>query len=198
MQQATASGNRYPEANQDFRDAIEVGALAVSYFGHGGEDGLSGERIFTKVDAQELNNLCKFNVFITITCEYTRFDNPLRETAGELTYWNTQGGAIGLITTTRRVFLGTGTRFNETLGQYLFAFDDLERITMAEALRLTKNDPMVVGNRQKYLMSFIGDPAMPLSLARPDIRLTHINDVPIDQNPDVLEALGRIKMSGEV
>lgn len=198
QQQATSSGARYPEANQDFRDAIEVGALAVSYFGHGGENGLSGERIFTKVDAQEINNLCKFNVFITITCEYTRFDNPLRETAGELTYWNTDGGAIGLITTTRRVFLSTGTRFNKTLGQYLFAYNDVDRSTMAEALRRTKNDPNVVGNRQKYLMSFIGDPAMPFAMARPDIRLMAINDVPIGQSPDVLEALGRVKMSGEV
>ncbi len=198
QQQSTSSGERYPEANKAFKDAIEVGALVVNYFGHGGEDGLSAERIFTRVDAQEVRNICKFNLFVTITCEYTRFDNPLRVTAGEFTYWNKQGGAIGLITTTRRVFLLTGVDFNEVLGEFLFDYDAVGVPSMAESLRLAKNAPGVVGNRQKYLMFYIGDPAMKLVIPKPDIKLTKINDVPIGPDADVLEALDRVKMSGEV
>ncbi len=198
QQQATSSGERYPEANKTIKDAIEVGAVVVNYFGHGGEDGLSGERIFTKVDAQEIRNVCKFNLFVTVTCEYTRFDNPLRVTAGEFTYWNKEGGAIGLITTTRRIFLFTGVDYNEVLEQYLFAYGSSDYTSMAEALRLTKNDPGISNNRQKILTFFIGDPAMKLAIPKPDIKLTAINDVPLGEDNDVLEALDRVKISGEV
>ena len=69
---------------------------------------------------------------------------------------------------------------------------------MAEALRLTKLDPIIAGSAQKRLVHFIGDPAMKLAIPRASIRLTHINDTPITETTDVLEALGKVKMSGEV
>ena len=84
-------------------------------------------------------------MFCTVTCEFTRFDNPLRQTAGEFTYWNKQAGAIGLITTTRQIFVTTGISFNNIFGQYLFSYNpndnyqDYEYPSMAEALRLDKN-----------------------------------------------------------
>lgn len=198
QQQASASGERYPAVNKSIKDAIEVGALVVNYFGHGGEDGLASERIFDKNDSQEIRNICKFHCFVTVTCEYTRFDNPYRPTAGEYTYWNTQGGAIGLITTTRQIFVSVGVTFNVKLEKYLFGFGSYDYPSMAEALRLTKNDPSVSGIQQKRLVFFIGDPAMKLAFAKPNIQLTKINDVPLGQTNDTLKALSKIKMSGEV
>ncbi|WP_047547940.1 type IX secretion system sortase PorU [Psychroserpens sp. Hel_I_66] len=198
QQQSTASGERYPAVNDAIKNAIEVGALVVNYFGHGGEDGLAGERIFTKVDAQEIRNICKFNLFITVTCEFTKFDNPQRITAGEFTYWNTEGGAIALITTTRQIFVTVGVSFNKKLDTYLFNFGSNDYPSMAEALRLTKNDPSIVGINQKSLVFFIGDPAMKLSIAKPEVRLTAINDVALADQTEPLKALDRVKMSGEV
>lgn len=198
QQESTASGQRYPAVNKAIKDAIEVGALVVNYFGHGGEDGLAAERIFTKVDAQEIRNVCKFNLFITITCEYTKFDNPQRLTAGEFTYWNKDGGSIALITTTRQIFVTAGVGYNVVLEQYLFSYGSNEYPSMAEALRLTKNDPALAGNPQRSLVFFIGDPAMKLAFPRPEIKLTAVNDIPIDQQIETLKALDRVKMSGEV
>ncbi len=196
QQEATASGERYPKVNKAIKDAIEVGALVVNYFGHGGEDGLAAEFIFDKIDAQEIRNICKFNCFVTVTCEYTKFDNPQRPTAGEYIYWNKQGGAAALITTTREIFLTVGVGFNRVLEKYLFAFGSDEYPSMAEALRLAKNDPLT--STQKEVVFFIGDPAMKLAFPKPNIRLTKINDVPVGQNNDVLKALSRVKLSGEV
>jgi hypothetical protein len=65
--------------------------LVFNYLGHGGEDGLSAERIWEKSDGQNLSNQYKYPLFITITCEFSRFDNPSRPTAGEYTYWNPKG-----------------------------------------------------------------------------------------------------------
>ena len=69
---------------------------------------------------------------------------------------------------------------------------------MAEALRLTKIDPLMSNQRQRRLVFFIGDPAMKLTFPKPNIRLTKINDVPVSQTTDVLKALSRAKLSGEV
>ncbi len=198
QQESSAGGARYPQVNKAIKDGIEVGALVVNYFGHGGEEGLAKERIFDKNDSQEVRNLCKFNCFVTVTCEYTKFDDPTRPTAGEYTFWNTNGGSIGLITTTRQIFVTTGVSFNVVLEKYLFGFGTNNYETMAEALRLTKNDNSISGISQKRLVFFIGDPAMKLAFPKPEIRLTKVNDVPIDQTIDVLEALGHVKMSGEV
>ena len=198
QQQSSSGGDRYPEVNDAVRNAIDVGALVVNYFGHGGELGLAEERIFDINDSQNISNNCRFTCFITVTCEYTKYDNPDLQTAGEFTYWNTDGGAVGLITTTRQIFVTVGTNYNTVLEDYLFAYGTNDIPSMAEALRLAKLDPQISGSFQKRLVHFIGDPAMKLAIPRPYIRLTQINDTPISQTTDVLQALGRVKLSGEV
>lgn len=197
QQEASASGERYPAVNKAIKDAMEVGALVVNYFGHGGEDGLASERIFDKNDSQDLRNICRFSCFVTVTCEYTRFDNPFRPTAGEFTYWNPDGGAIALISTTRQIFVTVGVNFNEKLQKHLFSYGSTDNLSMAEALRRTKNDMPASGSQQR-LVFFIGDPAMKLAFAKPNIQLTKINDMPLGQTNDTLKALSKVKMSGEV
>jgi len=198
IQESSAGGDRYPAVNKIIFDAMEVGALVANYFGHGGEDGLARERIWDKINVQEVDNECRLNCFVTVTCEYTKFDNPQRETAGEFVYWNKNGGAVSLITTTRQIFVSVGVAFNVVLEEYLFAFGNNEQISIAEALRRTKNDPSLATNPQKPLVFFIGDPAMKLAFAKPDIRLTQINNVPVEQQTDVLEALSRATIAGEI
>ncbi|XCF06164.1 type IX secretion system sortase PorU [Tamlana crocina] len=203
-QEFSAGGERYPAVTTEIANAVDNGALVVNYFGHGGEDGLAEERILLKPDIEGFRNFGKLNCFVTVTCEFTRFDNPFRETAGEFTYWNERAGAIGLITTTRQIFVSFAINFNSILGQYLFsysdndAYGDYEYPSMAEALRLAKSDPAVSGSSQKRLIFFIGDPAMKLAFPQPSIRLTEINDVPIAQATDTLKALSYVKLAGEV
>ena len=97
-QETSSGGERYPDVKNQIINGMKQGALVVNYFGHGGEDGLARERIFDKIDAEEITN-DKFNCFVSVTCEFTKFDNPNRETAGEYLYWNKNGGSIALITT---------------------------------------------------------------------------------------------------
>ncbi|WP_046745186.1 type IX secretion system sortase PorU [Kordia zhangzhouensis] len=195
VQQSSAAGERYPEVNEAIKDNIALGSLVVNYFGHGGEDGLAGERIFEKVDSQELANDCRLPLFITITCEYTRFDNPLRDTAGEFMFWNENGGAISLLTTTRQIFQNVGVSINELLARYLFSYGSNEYQPISEALRQTKN---LVTTSNKRTVFYIGDPALKLAIPKPRVNLTAINDVPITQPTDTLKALSRIKMAGNI
>jgi hypothetical protein len=198
VQETSSGGARYTLVNKAIFDALEVGALVVNYFGHGGEDGLAAERIFDKINAQELNNPSKLNCFVTVTCEYTKFDNPLRETAGEYLFWNKRGGAISLITTTRQIYVNVGISFNKTLSQYLFSYGSNQSISIGEALRRTKNDPAITNQSQRRLVFYIGDPAIKLPIAKPDIRVTKINDEDINISTQVLKALDNAKIEGTV
>ena len=198
VQETSSGGARYTLVNKAIFDALEVGALVVNYFGHGGEDGLAAERIFDKINAQELNNPSKLNCFVTVTCEYTKFDNPLRETAGEYLFWNKKGGAISLITTTRQIYVNVGTNFNKTLSQYLFSYGSDQIISVGEALRRTKNDPTISNQPQRRLVFYIGDPAIKLPIAKPDIRVTKINNEDISSTTQVLKALDNAKIEGTV
>jgi peptidase C25-like protein len=195
QQETSAGGNRYPEVNKEIVNEIEVGALIVNYFGHGGEDGLAKEFIFTKIEGQNLQNKNRYPCIVTVTCEFTKFDNPLRLTAGELTYWNREGGAVSMITTTRSIGVSLGVQFNEVLAVELFGYGRNIPVPPAEALLLSKN---VISNSNRRVVFYVGDPAMRLAFPKQSVRLTTLNDVPIGQSTDTLKALSRVKFGGEV
>jgi hypothetical protein len=195
LQQVAAGGERYPEAKKDFLDALALGALVFNYFGHGNEESLARERLFEKLDAQNLTNRYRYPLFITITCEFTRFDDPNRFTGGEYMYWNTNGGAIGLIATTRQIGVTTGFVMNNLLNEDLYAFGSNNYPTIAEALRLTK---LSTGSDNRRVVFYIGDPALKLAIPKPKVVLTKINDVPVNQPLPVLQALSVTKITGEV
>ncbi|MFT3795203.1 type IX secretion system sortase PorU [Flavobacterium sp.] len=194
VQETSSGGDRYPKARQDLFNAFERGGLVFNYLGHGGEDGLSQERIYEKSDGQNLFNRYRYPLFITITCEFSRFDNPMRPTAGEYTYLNPTGGAISMITTVRAIAQPTGQSFNDKLAQYLFSYGSNEYVSIAEALRLAKND--FAGPTR--IVFYLGDPALMLAVPKPKIRLTKVNGMPITGPIDDLKALSFVTLSGEV
>jgi len=196
-QETSSGGERYPEVKNQIINGMKQGALVVNYFGHGGEDGLARERIFDKIDAEEITN-DKFNCFVSVTCEFTKFDNPNRETAGEYLYWNKNGGSIALITTTRQIFVSVGVNFNLTLENYLFSLNSDSYVSMAEALRLTKIDPSISASDQRRLVFFIGDPAMKLAIPEPQIIITKINDIPIIEFDSNIRGLDLVNVKGNI
>ncbi|MFC6876505.1 type IX secretion system sortase PorU [Flavobacterium myungsuense] len=194
VQETSAGGSRYPKARQELFNAFEKGALVFNYLGHGGEDGLSQERIWEKSDGQNLSNRYKYPLFITITCDFSRFDNPFRPTAGEYTYWNPKGGAISMITTIREIGQTTGENFNDVLARYLFSYGSNEYTSIAESLRLAKNN---FGPRTDVVF-YLGDPALKLDIPQPKINLTKVNDLPISGPVDDFKSLAFVKLAGEV
>ncbi|MBC7749158.1 MAG: type IX secretion system sortase PorU, partial [Methylotenera sp.] len=194
-QEASAGGSRYPKARTDFFNAFEKGALVFNYLGHGGEDGLSAERIWEKSDGQNLSNQYKYPLFITITCEFSRFDNPFRPTAGEYTYWNPKGGAIAMITTIRSIGQFSAENFNDGLTKNLLSYGSNQYQSIAEALRISKNSNP---NSATNVVFYIGDPAIMLAIPKPKIILTKVNDIPVSQAIDDFKSLSKIKLTGEV
>ncbi len=195
VQEASAGGSRYPKGRTDLFNAFEKGALVFNYLGHGGEDGLSSERIWEKSDGQNLSNQYRYPLFITITCDFSRFDNPSRPTAGEYTYWNPKGGAISMITTIREIGQFSAENFNDVLSKNLFSYGSNQYTSMAEALRISKNSNP---NSSTNVVFYIGDPAVMLAIPKPKIRLTKVNDIPISQPIDDFKSLALMKISGEI
>lgn len=195
VQEASAGGKRYPKAREELFAAFEKGALVFNYLGHGGEDGLSGERIWEKSDGQNLNNQYRYPLFITITCDFSRFDNPTRPTAGEYTFWNPKGGAISMITTVRSIFQGPAEIFNNKLAEYVFTFNGNNQNSIAENLRLAKN---FSPNSSTNVVFYLGDPAIKLAMAEPKVVLTKVNDIPITDTIPDFQSLAPMKITGEV
>ncbi|MCG1036541.1 type IX secretion system sortase PorU [Polaribacter sargassicola] len=194
VQENSSGGERYPEVNEAITNAIEKGTLIFDYFGHGGEDGFASERILEKTQVQSFNNLNTLPLLITVTCDFSRFDNPNRITAGELTFLNTNGGSASMITTTREVYISVGQNFNEQLIRVLLQFNG-EDLSIAESLVKTKNE---FSNTQKFFIFYFGDPAKKLAIPQPNVRITEMNNKSISQPLDTLKALSKISFKGEV
>ena len=196
QQEASAGGDRYPQVNEAISNAIESGALVVSYLGHGGEDNLSSEIIFPRQLAEDLDNEERLPILITVTCEFTKFDNPLRPTGGEAILWNPNGGALAAIATTREIFVGLAINFNRDLAEILFDFEDSgEIVALGEVVRRSKilfNDPL------RRVIFYLGDPAQTLAVPKPDVLITAVNDIPVSQELPQLRALDRVKVNGVV
>lgn len=197
QQITSAGGDRYPKAREEILSSFEKGALIFNYLGHGGEDGLANERIWNKPDGTTLNNQYRYPLFITLTCDFSRFDNPLRQTAGEFTYWNPKGGAISMITTIRSIGQFSAESFNGKLMSKLLSYNSNTYYSIAESLRQAKNEANTFVSSSRVVF-YIGDPALMLAIAKPRIVLTKINDVAINQPIDDFKALSYVKISGEV
>ncbi len=194
VQQNSSGGERYPTVKAAITTAIETGTLVFDYFGHGGEDGFAAERFLDIPQIKGFKNENTLPLFITITCEFSRFDNPTRISAGEFVFWNTTGGAASMITTTREVFISVGQAFNKRLMATLLEFNN-EDLTIAESLVKTKNN---YSNFQKFFIYYFGDPVKKLAIPKPNIRITKMNGVDITQSLDTLKALSKVSFEGVV
>ena len=196
---ASAGGDRYPEVETALANRLSQGTLVVNYFGHGGEDGLASEFVVDKDMALSLFHPGKYPLFITVTCEFSRFDNHTRPTAGEMLYQNPTGGAIGLISTTRQIFINRGVDYNKILSKYLFSYGSENYTSIAEALRLAKNE--FTDANQKRVLFYIGDPALKLHIPKPEIAISKLNGVPIKDVPEAdrqFKALDKVTLAGEI
>lgn len=199
QQVSSSGGNRYPDAQKKLTNSLINGSLVVNYFGHGGEDGLANEFLVDKNMAATLFHPGKYPLFNVITCEFTRFDNHERKTAGELIYQNPVGGAIGLITTTRQIYVNNGINYNNIISKHLFAYGQDEYTSVAEALRKAKSEFSDIN--QKRIIFYVGDPALKLHIPNRDVRVTHLNGELIENlsvEDRQLKALDKVTLGGAI
>jgi len=194
---STAGGQRYPDVVQAIDDRIERGALVVNYVGHGGEVGVAEERVILIPQIQEWKNIDKMALIVSATCEFTKFDDPDRVSAGEWASLNPYGGAIALMTTTRAVYFGVNTNTGKSFYDNVFKRDaNNQPRTFGEIIRTTKNG--VPGSNNKRSFTLIGDPHLKIALPRMNIVTDSINGISPSIQMDTIRALSKVTIKGHV
>jgi len=196
-QVSTAGGQRYPDVQEGITNWVERGALVMNYVGHGGEVGLAEERVVTVPQIQSWNNINRLNLFVSATCEFTKYDDPSRVSAGEWVSLNPRGGAIALMTTTRSVFFGVNTITGQKFFETVFTRDaNMQPLTFGDIVRKTKNAAGASDNKRSFTL--IGDPALRIALPRLNIVTDSINGKDPALLTDTMRALGKITIKGHL
>ncbi len=194
-QTATPAGDRYPDVNTAILNRINSGCLIMNWVGHGGETNWAHERIFNMADIIPLANKEKLPMFVTATCDFSRFDLPDR-TAGEWLVVNGKGGGIASLTTVRLVYSSGNAVLNDAAFKYLFDPYEGRYPRLGEIIQLTKNATVGQGsNTRKFTL--LGDPALTLNYPQYDVATTAVNNNPV-LSGDTLKALQEVTIKGEV
>lgn len=193
-QESSISGNTSPEANKALMQNIEDGVLVINYTGHGGELGWTEEQILLVNDIKAMKNRNNLPLFMTATCEFSRFDDPQHNSAGEYLILQKQGGAIGLFTTVRLVFSIPNFKLNQTFYKTLEESISNSKIRLGDVFRLTKVNNNGGTNDRNFTL--LGDPALTLAFPLNDVI---VDSIQINQAlTDTLKSLSKPKIYAHI
>ena len=198
-QEAVANGQRSPETAAALDKAVEQGSLIVNYTGHGNEISLAWEQILTIPQINNWRNKNRLTFLLTATCEFGRYDNPIRSSGAELSLLSPQGGAVGLLTTTRPVFSSDNRVLNRNFFREAFVRKNGRMPRFGDLVQRTKNNSLtdnISSSRGVYNRNFtlLADPSQQLAYPRLQTRITHINGN--ESVKDTLGALGKVSLKG--
>ncbi len=191
-QLSTPGGQRYPEVTDAINKRVAKGALIINYTGHGGETGWAHERILEVSDINGWTNEMDLPVFVTATCEFSRFDDPERTSAGEYVFLNPLGGGIALYTTTRLSFSSTNFALNMNYYYSVFTKVNGEYQRMGDVMRHAKTPSNP--NIRNFVL--LGDPALRIVYPEFKIETSTINGHPVGSVPDTLKAYEMVEITG--
>lgn len=188
LQQTNAGGQRYPEVNDAITSRVEKGALIINYTGHGGEEGWGHERVLTVPMINDFKNTYNLPVFVTATCEFSRFDDPKRTSAGELVFLNPMGGGVALLSTTRLAFANTNFSLNKSFYNYALTKINNEYPSLGDLMKLSKNAIGNISSIRNFVL--LGDPALKMVYPEYNVVTTTV--------PDTMRAMSEVTISGYI
>jgi hypothetical protein len=207
-QTTTVNGQSFPEVTKTINDRINSGCLIFNYTGHGNESGLAAERVIKPEDINAWRNGGRLPLFITATCEFSRFDDiefnvatrkwSGKPSGGEMVLLNKDGGGIGLMSTTRVVYSAPNFFLNRNIFACAFNPDSSgNSLGLGDIIRIAKNNSGSGPNKRNFTL--LGDPA--LKLAYPyhgKVVTDSINHVSVYDKIDSLKALSLISVAGHI
>ena len=198
QQESGAGGQRYPQVNVDINSRVERGALMVNYAGHGGEQSLALERVITIPEINEWKSFNNMPLFMTATCEFSRFDNPDFTSAGEYVILNPTGAGIALFTTVRLTFSSANANLNRNIMDTVFSTQSGKHLRLGDILRIGKNAPTTGSSFNNRSFTLLGDPAMMLAFPDYKVATTSINVNGSVSATDTLSALDLVTVQGAI
>jgi len=198
FKQITNGNNEsYPGVTEAIRNSFEKGSLFVNYQGHGGEKGWAQESFLDVPLVKSFKNLNNQPILFTATCEFSRYDDPELQSAGELTLLNPNGGAIALMTTTRKVWVAGNSLINDAFWkQYGFPKPNEPVPTLGQIYQRLKNRPSPNSEDNKFAL--LGDPSMKLSFPEHVILVDSVNGTSALDFDDTIKAFSVVTIKGHV
>lgn len=187
-------GKNIPKANELIQKQVENGSLIVNYTGHGGLIGWSKAVILNLPTIHGFTNLDNMPLFITATCEFSRFDDPEFTSAGEYVYLNENGGGIALLTTTRLAYAHANIVVNMRIYEKMKQDEQGNWPRLGDLVRASK-----IPSSKNYLnFVLLGDPALRLSYPQYNVATTSINNKSTSEVADTVHALSLVTINGEI
>ncbi|MBN2806346.1 MAG: type IX secretion system sortase PorU [Prolixibacteraceae bacterium] len=192
----SSSGERYPDATAAINQRVEDGALILNYVGHANTQSLSHEDVLGISDINSWSNQKKLPVFVTATCEFSRFDDD-NTSAGEQILLNPAGGGVALFSTTRVVYSSENYILNRNFYHSVFMQDNNgENYRLGDIMRKAKN--MTSNSREnKRNFSLLGNPALKLAFPKFNVQTLSINSQLVTDSIS-LGALDKVSIEGHV
>lgn len=191
----SAGGEKYPDVTAAILDRIKRGTLILNYTGHANERNLADENVMDIGIINSLTNSKRLPIFVTATCEFSRFDAE-ETSAGEHFLMNPDGGGIGLFSTTRLVYSDGNEKLNRAFFQYVFEKDENgNNLRLGDVMRLSK---AAAPGTNQLNFSLLADPALMLAEPENKVITTTINGKSIDQQADTLTTMSVVTIKGFV
>jgi len=197
FQEETTPEKRYPAVTKAINNRIKEGALIINYVGHANEEGLAHEKILTINDIDNWSNMDKLPVFVTATCEFSRWDMKTKQSAGEHVLFNKTGGGVALFSTTRLVYSSSNFEMNKSFFKYAFKKDkEGNNLRLGDIIRLAKSESGGTINASKFAL--LGDPALQINYPNYMVKTLEINNQPVEQLTDTIKPLSIVSVWGEI
>lgn len=197
-QESSSGGASYPEVTNAINTAVNNGVFLVNYTGHGNERWLAHEKVLMLSDVLSWKNSRQLPLFVTATCEFSRFDDYHLTSTGEQILLSPDGGGIALVSTTRLVYSSPNFTLNQNFINHLFKLneDSTAHYRLGDLIRISKNLSGTGNNRRNFTL--LGDPALMLRYPELGAELTGINGKPVGEEADTLKALSVVNLSGRI
>ncbi|MEZ5105400.1 MAG: type IX secretion system sortase PorU [Draconibacterium sp.] len=196
QQQVTSAVERYPEVTSAINNQVKEGVLILNYVGHANERFMADEHVLDVSNVNSWSNSNNLPIFVTATCEFSRYDAD-DTSIGEYILFNSNGGGIGLFSTTRVVISTYNFLLSKKFYQYVFEADENgNRYRMGDVMRLSKINTTGTTNKRNF--SLLADPALKLSYPKFKVKTTRINGKDASANQDTISALQKIELEGNV
>ena len=190
-QEEGATRETSPETTRALKARIKEGSFIINFMGHGNERQWMDEVVLTQSLIRDLTNRNKLPIFVTATCEFGRYDNPVEVSGAENLLLSETGGGIALLTTSRPVVAYTNFELNESFHRNIFRKVDGQSQRLGDIIRLTKNEGLAGANNRNFTL--LGDPMMTLAFPQLDIEINELAN-----SQDTLSALEEVTFTGQI
>ncbi len=198
-QVTNGNNQKYPSVSSAINNTISEGTLLMNYQGHGGERGWAQEAFLDIPMINSWSNKYNMPIMFTATCEFSRFDDPKFQSAGELTLLNPNGGVIALMSTTRLVFVSGNSDINNAFWtNYGFPKPNEPMPTLGQMYSKLKNRPKTQYETEDTKFALLGDPSMKLAFPKNLILIDSINSKDAASFTDTIKAFSVVKLKGHI